>query len=301
MSTEQPKEVAPEEESTATFTPLYDLNEVSVSSGEENEVLLWSHRCALYRFTGDVSGTNMWCDRGRGDVKIMRHKETNKPRIILREDKTGKVRLNSYILPEQTLEPNPGSDKAWTWACKDHSEGNEEGKDESMAIRFKDAETANLFKSNFDMAKMGKFEELLAALSLGKDEKKEDEKENEAEVAETEAQQHEKDVALWSKVMKETQSARMSEETLKELWSTFDKDKSGYIDSGELKELFDALVEAFANQLGDAMSADTAKTLKAVVPGLAKANMVKLDKNKDNKVSWEEFLALEDVALTLPL
>lgn len=280
-----------EEECTATFTPkVQGLTEVETATGEEDEALLWTHRCALYRFAEDVSGVKMWCERGRGDVRILQHKETQKARLILREDKTRKLRLNSAIVEGIELTPNNGSEKAWTWSCHDHSEGNEGGVMQTFAIRFKNAEVANTFKSHFDMCRDGKFEDLLAALSL------ETEKENEKQT--TEEKDNAKDVDIWNKVLS-NKDAKLSEDSLKSLWDEFDKDKSGFIDLEELEKLFSSLVDSFVSKLGNAAVPTQVKALRAHIPVLAKANLAKLDTNNDKKISWDEFLKLEDVALAM--
>lgn len=65
-----------EEENQTYFTPVIALPEkVEVKTGEENEEVLYSHRAKLFRFTDKE-----WKERGLGDVKILRHKETGKLR-----------------------------------------------------------------------------------------------------------------------------------------------------------------------------------------------------------------------------
>lgn len=181
------------------------------------------------------------------------------------------------------LTPNAGSEKAWTWSCNDHSEGNEDGKVQTFAIRFGAVETAKAFKSHFDMCRDGKFEDLLAALSLESKKQEEEEK---------------NDVEMWTKVLS-NKDAKLSEESLKGLWDEFDKDKSGFIELTELEKLFGSLVDAFVSQLGDAAVPKEVKALRECLPALTKANLAKLDTNNDKKISWEEFQKLEDVTLAM--
>ena len=49
--------------------------QIEVKTGEEDEDVIYSHRAKLYRFTDSE-----WKERGLGDVKILRHKQTNKLR-----------------------------------------------------------------------------------------------------------------------------------------------------------------------------------------------------------------------------
>lgn len=65
-----------EEENQTYFTPVITLPEkVEVKTGEEDEELLYSHRAKLFRFIDKE-----WKERGVGDVKILRHRVTNKLR-----------------------------------------------------------------------------------------------------------------------------------------------------------------------------------------------------------------------------
>lgn len=59
--------------------PLPDL--VEVKTGEEDEEAVFSHRAKLYRFE---SSSKEWKEKGVGDIKILRHREKNTYRILLR-------------------------------------------------------------------------------------------------------------------------------------------------------------------------------------------------------------------------
>lgn len=66
-----------EEENQTYFAPVIPLpDKIEVKTGEEDEVLLYSHRSKLYRF----ADTKEWKERGVGDIKILRHKETERLR-----------------------------------------------------------------------------------------------------------------------------------------------------------------------------------------------------------------------------
>lgn len=65
-----------EEENTTYFTPVIPLpDKVEVKTGEEDEDVLYSHRAKLYRFRNSE-----WRERGLGDVKILKHKQTGRLR-----------------------------------------------------------------------------------------------------------------------------------------------------------------------------------------------------------------------------
>ena len=48
-------------------------------------------KCKLYRF--EAAG-NEWKERGLGVVKLLRHKENRKVRLLMRQEKTLKIRAN---------------------------------------------------------------------------------------------------------------------------------------------------------------------------------------------------------------
>lgn len=61
-------------------------------------ILIWnlsdlSSRAKLFRFAAE---SNEWKERGTGDVKFLKHKTTNKTRIVMRRDQTLKVCANHY-------------------------------------------------------------------------------------------------------------------------------------------------------------------------------------------------------------
>mmetsp|Transcript_43507 Transcript_43507/g.85169 ORF Transcript_43507/g.85169 Transcript_43507/m.85169 type:complete len:479 (-) Transcript_43507:284-1720(-) len=142
-----------EEGCTATYTPVVSgLKEVEVETGEEDQELVYSHLCLLYRFDPNDSS---WKGRGRGDVKVLRHHTTGECRLVLREDKTFKLRLNTPIFKEVDLSLMSGSDRAYSWVCKDYSEGNEEGVSVTAAVKFKTPEIAEEFKAAYELCRSG--------------------------------------------------------------------------------------------------------------------------------------------------
>lgn len=143
-------EVAPEEESTAEYTPVVKLEAVEVKTGEEDDEVLYTQRAALYRF--DL-GAGEWKERGKGDVKLLQNKDNHKVRILLRQEKTLKICMNHLVHPDLPFKPNAGSDRSWTWRVRDYAGDEPEGKDETFAIRFRDADIANAFKAKIDEVK----------------------------------------------------------------------------------------------------------------------------------------------------
>lgn len=50
-------------------------------------------RAKLFRFDRE---SKEWKERGTGDVRLLRHKENGKTRLVMRRDKTLKVCANHY-------------------------------------------------------------------------------------------------------------------------------------------------------------------------------------------------------------
>ena len=138
-------DAAPENEDPH-FEPVIQLTEkVETKTNEEMEEQVFKMRAKLFKFFKDSSE---WKERGTGDVRLLKHKENQKTRLVMRRDKTLKVCANHYIVPEMKLAPNVGSDRSWVWnVAADVSEGEPEAV--TLAIRFANSENANLFKDEF--------------------------------------------------------------------------------------------------------------------------------------------------------
>ncbi|RYG94865.1 hypothetical protein EON65_56820 [archaeon] len=69
------------------------------------------------------TGNKTWKERGVGEVKFLKHKESGRIRVLMRQEKTMKVIINHFLDPRIVLSPNVGSDKSWVWVAFDFSEG----------------------------------------------------------------------------------------------------------------------------------------------------------------------------------
>lgn len=149
MADDKPEDV--EECPEIHFEPVIKLPEVEVKSLEEEEEEVLKLRAKLFRFDNSQDPPE-WKERGTGDCKLLKHKETGWIRVLMRRDKTLKVCANHYITSQMELKPNCGSDRAWLWSvAADYAD--EEAKPETLAIRFANAENAKKFKDRFDEAK----------------------------------------------------------------------------------------------------------------------------------------------------
>jgi len=128
------------------FEPVVRLTEkIETKTNEELEEQTFKMRAKLFKFDRE---SREWKERGTGDVRLLKHKENGKTRLVMRRDKTLKVCANHYVVPDMKLSPNVGSDRSWVWnAAADVSEGDPEA--QTLAIRFANSENANLFKEAF--------------------------------------------------------------------------------------------------------------------------------------------------------
>ncbi|KAJ2519899.1 Ran GTPase binding protein Sbp1 [Coemansia sp. RSA 1939] len=131
------------------FEPVVKLKDVVVKTHEEDEDPIFKMRAKLFRFDTEA---NEWKERGTGDVKLLKHKETDKVRLLMRRDKTLKVCANHYITTDMVLSPNVGSDRSWVWnVAADLVD--DEAERQLLAIRFANSENANKFKDAFEDAR----------------------------------------------------------------------------------------------------------------------------------------------------
>lgn len=137
-----------EDEDGPHFEPIVPLpDKVDLKTGEEEEEEMFCNRAKLYRFDTE---TREWKERGTGNIKILKHGTKGKIRILMRREQVLKICANHYITADTLLTPNSGSDKSWVWHAIDYAD--EEPKPEQLAIRFKSADEASLFKAKFDEA-----------------------------------------------------------------------------------------------------------------------------------------------------
>ncbi|OHS93154.1 RanBP1 domain containing protein [Tritrichomonas foetus] len=134
---------------------------------DEGEEQLFGEKAMLYRF--DKEG-NEWKERGVGFMKILKNKETNRCRVLMRRNQTFRVCANHFVLPHMELKPHSGSDRALIWSATDFADGTESH--DVLSIRFRTPEITQEFKKAFEQARAINEEELKKV----EGEKKEEEK-----------------------------------------------------------------------------------------------------------------------------
>uniref|UniRef100_A0A8C4DG40 E3 SUMO-protein ligase RanBP2 n=1 Tax=Dicentrarchus labrax TaxID=13489 RepID=A0A8C4DG40_DICLA len=152
VGTDDEQDVTQDEERDGQYfepvVPLPDL--VEISTGEESELVVFSHRAKLYRYDKELG---QWKERGIGDLKILQNYDSKRVRLIMRRDQVLKICANHWVTSAMKLEPMKGAEKAWVWSAVDFAEIGE-GNIEQLAVRFKLQETANTFKQVFEEAKV---------------------------------------------------------------------------------------------------------------------------------------------------
>lgn len=148
---EEDDEHVPEEEVTSIpgWAPSVSLEVKEVETGEEQEEEFYSQRSKLYRFRDGE-----WKERGLGDAKLLKHKESGEIRFMLRQEKTGKIVANHFVVDQKPycdLKPQDAAGKTWVWAAYDCAE--DTGAVEKLALKFRNEELGQAFKEAFDKAK----------------------------------------------------------------------------------------------------------------------------------------------------
>ncbi|CAI9786033.1 unnamed protein product [Fraxinus pennsylvanica] len=88
---------AEDEDIGAHVAPIVKLQEVAVTTGEENEDFFLDMKAKLYRFDNEGS---QWKERGVGTLKLLKHKESGKIKLVTRHNKTLKICANHLDLEE---------------------------------------------------------------------------------------------------------------------------------------------------------------------------------------------------------
>ncbi|KEH33265.1 putative PH domain-containing protein [Medicago truncatula] len=125
---EEAPAVGDDEDTRAQVAPIVQLQEVAVTTGEEDEESILDLKSKLYRFDKDG---NQWKERGAGTVKFLKHKVTGKVRLLMRQSKTLNICANHLIIPTMSVQEYDENEKSCVWHARDFADG--ELKDELFA------------------------------------------------------------------------------------------------------------------------------------------------------------------------
>ncbi|XP_075639233.1 ran-binding protein 1 homolog b-like [Castanea sativa] len=192
---EEETTAADDEDTGAQVAPIVRLEEVAISTGEEEEEPILDLKAKLYRFDKDGK---QWKERGAGTVKLLKHKESGKVRLVMRQSKTLKICANHLVIPTMTVQEHAGNEKSCVWHATDFADG--ELKDELFCIRFASLENCRSFMETFQEVaeSQGKKEDnkdasdtagLLEKLNVGDDKTEGKKQEEKPDVAKEEDKQ----------------------------------------------------------------------------------------------------------------
>ncbi|CAH8389441.1 unnamed protein product [Eruca vesicaria subsp. sativa] len=125
-------------------TQVLGLEEVAVTTGEENEDSLLDLKSKLHRF--DIDGSQ-WKEGDLGTVKFLKHRDTGKIRLVMRQSITLKICANHIVTSGMSVVEHAENDKSCVWHARDFSNG--EPKDELFCIRFASVENCKAFMEKF--------------------------------------------------------------------------------------------------------------------------------------------------------
>lgn len=137
-----------ESEPETHYTPIVTLQPVQTQTGEEDEEILFCERAKLYRFD---STTNQMKDRGTGELKILKHSNTNSCRILMRREQILKICANHKLTSHMELKSHQGTNNAFVWSAMDFADG--EAKHETLCVKFKTEQQAKRFEQIFNHSK----------------------------------------------------------------------------------------------------------------------------------------------------
>jgi hypothetical protein len=128
---------------------IVDLPEWTKVTGEEQEEELAKFKSKAYRFHD-----KQWKERGKGELRLLKHKTSGMIRLLARAETTHKCIINHFAIRRDELfgklEQLKTSNNTWTWAAQDSSD--EVPKIEKFCVRFTSKEEFEKFGNLFNEA-----------------------------------------------------------------------------------------------------------------------------------------------------
>ncbi|XP_076112788.1 uncharacterized protein LOC143080688 [Mytilus galloprovincialis] len=127
------------------FKPVIDLPDgVETKNGEKEGETVFCEKATLLRFDD-----GFWKERGSGELQLLRHKQTKRVQLLMRQDQVLNIYAKHFLTKEMKLYPLKSSEMAWSWIAEDLSEG--EVKIQYFVVCFKDEDLALKFKATFEI------------------------------------------------------------------------------------------------------------------------------------------------------
>lgn len=96
---------------------MHLTEKVDTKTNEELEEQTFKMRAKLFKFDRD---SREWKERGTGDVRLLKHKDNGKTRLVMRRDKTLKVCANHYGMLQGSGESFYASGLMKSISCPGH-------------------------------------------------------------------------------------------------------------------------------------------------------------------------------------
>lgn len=125
------------------YEPIVPLpDEIVVSTGEENEEVMFSERSKLFRYNDN---TKEWKERGVGNIKLLFNPQTGVYRLLLRRELVHKIVLNCRVTKDLNLQPMNKSETSYIWIAHNFLEETGTVEQEKLAVKFKNIDLACQF------------------------------------------------------------------------------------------------------------------------------------------------------------
>jgi Ran-binding protein 1 len=114
---------------------------------------VYSQRAKLYVYAETLlnagTGQKEWKERGIGNIRLLRHKEHGRIRVVMRQERTHKIIVNHALLHGLKLVPHAASDRSVCWRAEDFSDL-ETLQETDFCLRFGSTEILDAFRDTFE-------------------------------------------------------------------------------------------------------------------------------------------------------
>ncbi|KAJ7750163.1 hypothetical protein B0H14DRAFT_437917 [Mycena olivaceomarginata] len=125
--------------------PCQDAVQFKIAFEESQETVFLAMHSKLFWLDRD---TEEWMQQGKGIVRLLVHRETQKMRFVMGEDDTQTICGNFLVSPNMWLQP--ADERSWLWNAPDFSESPPATK--TFSIRLSTPGDAVKSRLAFDMA-----------------------------------------------------------------------------------------------------------------------------------------------------
>jgi Ran-binding protein 1 len=113
---------------------------------------VYTQRAKLYLYAETLlnagTGKKEWKERGIGNVRLLRHNDHGRIRVVMRQERTHKLLINHALVGGLVLVPHAASDRCVCWKAEDFSDLQTLQVTE-FCLRFGSTEILDAFKDAF--------------------------------------------------------------------------------------------------------------------------------------------------------